>query len=596
MRVLEPFAPRVIPGIILWFLLNLLTAWPGDGQAWAASAAANYKAGWHAFHALLKDQNKASQRSAWSPVEEHFRRAYAQDPEGSYAPKSLFYLGRVHQELGLRSNRKEDFIRAVDYFQRMSTRFSNHAWTDDALLHKAKINLERLGEKDLAYVDLLLIVHNHKNGDMHAQAQAMLLELDRKNAGLPPQASTSAPVLAPITSGPPEARTSGVVRPEVKTVGLAILNDIRHRSSSDYTRVVIDVDAEVEFRYQLLQPNTALNLPHRLFIDLQSTKLAGGPSRTLSVGDGILSGIRAAQNQPDVARVVLDFQDLQNYHVFTLPDPYRVVVDVYATERKTQVQSQTRPTPAAVTSDVPLATPPQGSVGELIEQLGLTVHTVMIDAGHGGKDPGAMAYGLKEKDIVLSLALKVGQRLKSKGFNVIYTRTTDVFIPLEERTAMANVQKADMFVSIHVNANRKTEIHGLETYSLNLARTPDAVRVAARENAVSEKRISDLQVILTDLMLNSKVRESTDLARFVQSSTIASVSRSYRLKDHGTREAPFYVLMGAKMPSILVEAGYLTNKAEAGRLKNQRYQDLLADGIVQGVLEYKKKIERYASL
>ncbi len=595
MRILEPFASRVIPAALLCVLLTLLTAWPGDGRAWAASVASSYKAGWHAFHALLKDQGKASQRSAWSPVEENFRRAYSQDPEGSYAPKSLFYLGRVHEELGLRSNRKEDFIRAVDYFQRMSTRFPNHAWTDDALLRKAKINLERLGEKDLAYVDLLLIVHNHKNGDMHAQAQAMLLELDRKNAGLPPQASTSAPALAPVTSGPPEARTSGVVRPEVKTIGLANLNDIRHRSSSDYTRVVIDVDGEVEFRYQLLQPNTSLGLPHRLFIDLQSTKLAGGPSRTLSVGDGILSGIRAAQNQPDVARVVLDFQDLQNYHVFTLPDPYRVVVDVYATERKTQ--SQAKPMPAAVTSDVPLvASTPTGPVGELIEQLGLTVHTVMIDAGHGGKDPGAVAYGLKEKDIVLSLALKVGQKLKSKGFNVIYTRTTDVFIPLEERTAMANVQKADMFVSIHVNANRKTEIHGLETYSLNLARTPDAVRVAARENAVSEKRISDLQVILTDLMLNSKVRESTDLAKFVQNATVTTVSKSYKLKDHGTREAPFYVLMGAKMPSILVEAGYLTNKAEADRLKNPRYQDLLADGIVQGIMEYKKKIERYASL
>ncbi|EGJ49900.1 N-acetylmuramoyl-L-alanine amidase [Desulfocurvibacter africanus] len=593
MRVPEPFAPRLIPAIFLCVLLNLLMAWPGNGQAWAATAATSYKAGWHAFHSLLKNQDKASQRSAWSQVEEHFRRAYAGDPEGSYAPKSLFYLGRVHEELGLRSNRKDDFIRAVDYFQRMSTRFPNHAWTDDSLLRKAKINLERLGEKDLAYVDLLLIVHNHKKGDMHAQAQAMLLDLDRKNAGLPPQA----PALQPVMSGPPSARASGVVRPEVKTIGLASLNDIRHRSSSDYTRVVIDVDAEVEFRYQLLQPNASQGLPHRLFIDLQSTKLAGGPARTLSVSDGILSGIRAAQNQPDVARVVLDFQDLQNYHVFTLPDPYRVVVDVYATERKPQALAQAKPVQGAAAGDVPLAVSASpGAVGELIEQLGLTVHTVMIDAGHGGKDPGAVAYGLKEKNIVLSLALKVGQRLKSKGFNVIYTRTTDVFIPLEERTAMANVQKADMFVSIHVNANRKTEIHGLETYSLNLARTQDAVRVAARENAVSEKRISDLQVILTDLMLNSKVRESTDLAKFVQSATIASVKRSYNLKDHGTREAPFYVLMGAKMPSILVEAGYLTNKNEANRLRNPRYQDMLADGIVQGVLEYKKKIERYASL
>lgn len=594
MREFAP-SPRWALAAALMFalLLGLSPALPAGGQAFAASAGASFKAGWHAFHALAKDVRKSGQRQAWAQVEEHFRRAYTQDSDGPYAPKSLFYLGRVYEELGLRGGRKDDFIKSVDFFQRLSTRFPNHDWADDALLRKARINLERLGEEDLAYVDLLLIVHNHAKGDMHAQAKELLLELDRKNAGL----SRREPATVPVTANPPVTKASGVVRPAEKAPGMATLNDIRHRSSSDYTRVVIDLDAEVEFRYQLLQPDQLLGLPHRLFIDLQSTKLAGGPSRTLSVGDGILSSIRAAQNQANMARVVLDFQDLQNYHVFTLPEPFRLVVDVYAPERAKR-QSQPLPTAGAKAGDAPLLAVPvnQDHAGELIEQLGLTVQTVMLDAGHGGKDPGATAWGLQEKDLVLSLALKVGQKLKAKGFGVLYTRTTDVFIPLEERTAMANVQKADMFVSIHVNANRNREIHGLEIYSLNLAKTPDAVRVAARENSVSEKRISDLQVILTDLMLNSKVRESTDLAKIVQASTLASVQRSYGVRDHGTREAPFYVLMGAKMPSILVEAGYLTNKTEADRLKNPRYQDLLADGIVQGILEYKKRIERYASL
>lgn len=589
MRAPTPTARLSLAALLCALLLCLPPVLTAESQAWAASAAGDFKAGWRAFHSLAKDSRKSGQRQAWAKVEEHFRRSYTKDPDGAYAPKSLYYLGRVYEEMGRRGGRKDDFIKSVDFFQRLSTRFPNHDWADDALLRKARINLEQLHEEDLAYVDLLLIVHNHEKGDMHAQAKELLLELDRKHAGL----GKRQPATVPVTANPPVTKASGVVRPMETTAGLATLGDIRHRSSSDYTRVVIDLDAEVEFRYQLLQPDQLLGLPHRLFIDLQSTKLAGAPSRTLSVGDGILSSIRAAQNQTDVARVVLDFQDIQNYHVFTLPDPFRVVVDVYAPEQS----AKTRPGADIKAGDAPLAASvAAGGAGELIEQLGLTVQTVMIDAGHGGKDPGAVAWGLEEKDIVLSLALKVGQRLKAKGFKVLYTRTTDVFIPLEERTAMANVQKADLFVSVHVNANRNKSIHGLETYSLNLAKTPDAVRVAARENSVSEKRISDLQVILTDLMLNTKVRESTDLAKLVQSSVLNTVQRSYSLQDHGTREAPFYVLMGAKMPAILVEAGYLTHKTEAQRLKNPRYQDMLADGIVQGVLEYKRKIERYASL
>ena len=231
----------------------------------------------------------------------------------------------------------------------------------------------------------------------------------------------------------------------------------------------------------------------------------------------------------------------------------------------------------------------------LIEQLGLTVKTIMIDPGHGGKDVGAAANGLYEKDIVLRAAKIIGAKLEARGFRVLYTRTTDVFIPLEERTAMANVRKADLFLSIHCNAVEDPAANGLEVYSLNLARTQDAVRVAARENAVSAKRISDLQIILTDLMLNSKVKESKDLAGQVQGNILKSVRPKYPLRDRKQREAPFYVLMGAKMPAILVELGYLTNPEEAKRLNNQEYITRMADGIVNGVVAYKTTIERYAS-
>jgi N-acetylmuramoyl-L-alanine amidase len=153
-----------------------------------------------------------------------------------------------------------------------------------------------------------------------------------------------------------------------------------------------------------------------------------------------------------------------------------------------------------------------------------------------------------------------------------------------------------MFVSLHCNAHTLKRLSGVETYSLNLASSDDAVRVAARENSVSAKRISDLQFILTDLMLNSKVKESKDLAEQIHVNVVGDLRKSWKVNDHGTREAPFYVLMGAKMPAVLVEVGYVTNADEAARLKSETYLDRLANGIMKGVLNYKKNIERYASL
>lgn len=161
---------------------------------------------------------------------------------------------------------------------------------------------------------------------------------------------------------------------------------------------------------------------------------------------------------------------------------------------------------------------------------------------------------------------------------------------------MANLKKADIFISIHVNAYQTENIHGLETYYLDLATSDDAVRVAARENAVSTKKISDLQFILTDLMLNAKMKESRELAKSAHKSIIASVVKKHKVKDMGVRSAPFYVLMGARMPSILVELGYVTNPAERANLTNEAYLTRQAQGLVQGVLQYKRQIERFASL
>jgi len=233
---------------------------------------------------------------------------------------------------------------------------------------------------------------------------------------------------------------------------------------------------------------------------------------------------------------------------------------------------------------------------QLVEQLGLTVHTVMVDAGHGGKDPGAIGVGgLKEKTVTLKAAKLLGGWLRKMGFQVLYTRVTDVFVPLKRRTAMANARHADLFISIHCNAHKSAGSSGLEIYSLNLASTPDEVRVAARENAVDARRISDMQRLLDELMHSSKLTESLDFAKAAHKTTVQEVRRASSLKDRGTHEAPFLVLLGAKMPAILVEMGYITNPAEAAKLKDDRYLKRLTKGIADGVRAYKERVERYGA-
>jgi N-acetylmuramoyl-L-alanine amidase len=237
----------------------------------------------------------------------------------------------------------------------------------------------------------------------------------------------------------------------------------------------------------------------------------------------------------------------------------------------------------------------QGKTVSLARQLGLGVERIVIDPGHGGRDPGTtIKGGIKEKDIVLRLAKVLAAKIEKRlDCEAILTRNRDVFMSLERRTALANMKKADLFISLHVNSYRQKGVHGVETYFLNLATDARAVMVAARENATSEKNISDLQQILNDLMLNTKITESSRLARQVQRGMIYSAKKRYSgVRDLGVKQAPFYVLIGAEMPAILVETGFITNTRERRRLLSKKYQEELAEGIVSGIERYIESIEQ----
>ncbi len=233
-----------------------------------------------------------------------------------------------------------------------------------------------------------------------------------------------------------------------------------------------------------------------------------------------------------------------------------------------------------LSGDIPLS---------LAQQLGLGVKKIIIDPGHGGKDPGAMAFGMKEKDIVLDIAKKLAPILeKELHCQVVLTRDQDIFIPLEERTAIANTQNADLFVSLHINAHPSGKIRGLETYYLNLTSNAEAMRVAARENATSTHQMSDLQGILSDIMKNSKISESSRLAQQVHNSIVTKANnKAYaNIKNLGVKQAPFYVLIGAEMPAILIEIAFISNKQDAENLKNPRFVAMLTQEIAYGIRAY----------
>jgi len=275
---------------------------------------------------------------------------------------------------------------------------------------------------------------------------------------------------------------------------------------------------------------------------------------------------------------VLDAQSISDYKIFSLNKPFRIVIDVKGGASRVKPRGK------------PICVPNKPT---LAQQLGLGIKRIILDPGHGGKDPGAIGIGgLREKDVVLKVAKKLARKLtKRLGCQVILTRKSDIFIPLEERTAIANTREGDLFVSIHANSAHSAKASGIEVYYLDLASNKRDMQLAASENSASAKSISDLQKILSSLMKNSKRAESVRLAKIVNKNLLHNVSRRYGgIKSHGVKSAPFIVLIGAQMPSILAEISFVSNPTDARRLRSDKYLDALASGLADGIVKYNMKL------
>jgi N-acetylmuramoyl-L-alanine amidase len=247
----------------------------------------------------------------------------------------------------------------------------------------------------------------------------------------------------------------------------------------------------------------------------------------------------------------------------------------------------------------PLAAPELPSANangkySLARQLGLGISRIVIDAGHGGHDPGTMANGLRESELVLDVARRLAALLrKQTDIEVVMTRETDVFIELEQRTVIANREGADLFLSIHANSARNLQARGVETYFLNFATNPEAEAVAARENASSSRQMHHLPDIVRAIALNNKINESRDFADTIQRAMVQRLStRGQATTDRGVKQAPFVVLIGAEMPSVLAEISFLTNKQDAALLKTGAFRQQIAQALFDGILKYQQSVKK----
>ena len=386
-------------------------------------------------------------------------------------------------------------------------------------------------------------------------------------------------------------------------VGDGLLAQVRiGQNRDDVVRVVLDFKDAAEHQVFFLEN------PARLVIDVRGhrrprTQIAGGPTapvaspehepdpadespapEVLRAPTRPIDGMVASQSPPTGAAPI------------TIAGVDRVVKKPQQPPRSAPAAA---PPPPAATASAPLPTPEPPAANRagnysLARQLGLGARRIVIDPGHGGHDPGTIGRrGLQEKDLVLDVALRLERLVRQElGTEVLLTRSTDVFIPLEERTAIANQKEADLFVSIHANAARNSQARGIETYILSFARTPHAEAVAARENAISTATLKDLQGLVKAITLNSKIDESRDLAHSIQESMVSGVREQHAIPDRGVHSAPFYVLIGANMPAVLAELGFVSHPEDEKRLRTPAYREVLARSLLRGLRTYLEALSR----
>jgi N-acetylmuramoyl-L-alanine amidase len=509
-------------------------------------------------------------------------------------------------------------------YERVVHRFPRSGYSDNALWQAAGVYAlayERFAqESDRRKAQKLLsrLSEEYPSSSLRARvseiAQVLVPRVvpAARKAAPPPAAAAPAPASPPPVAGemPPVATLQGVKRTELGNV----------------VRITLEMDSEIAYHEE------RLHNPERVFFDLKNVRLGEHVGeRALTFDGDVVPQVRVGRRGDSTARVAMDLDGVTRYSVFTLYNPYRLVVDFErggATTATVPTAVGSNPVPTsgvAVSSTAAASTPPKpaperplpstpaketmaaapdvpaanhGGNYSIARQLGLGIARIVIDPGHGGRDPGAAAHRVTEAELVLDVALRLEKLLqKERGMDVVMTRRTDVFIPLEERTAIANKAGADLFLSIHANASENRKASGVETYYLNFASNPEAEAVAARENSASGRTMHALPEILRAIALNDKLDESRDFAELVQRSMTRRLrAQNGNLRSLGVKRAPFVVLIGASMPSVLAEISFVTNKEEAALLRTGAYRQRIAQALFDAVTQYQRSLKKVTAI
>ena len=581
-----------------------------------AEAGRKYSVACQRLADLRKSPKKKKYRSYWIDCIRTFELVEKKYPKSPSAPEACFDRAGVYSELYQFNKLSKDIDESLRLYGKCQTAYPKHARAPEALYHVVEISLDKKKDSAGAADTYARMSTLYPDSDWTGKAKARVNPPERiarksknKNKRLKQEPETETQINkmpVPVIAAPGKRAPAGVVQ------------KIRYWSGGAYTRIVIEQNSSVKFLAQELRN------PDRLVFDLQNTRLdASVVKDPLPVNDGILKQVRASQYAPDIVRVVLDLASIKSYAAFPLHEPERLVIDVNgegsrggevraatdepATEQKPEPETEQRLEPDLVPRAEPKTEPQHTVIPKMPEvknndgdklslssQMGLKIRTIAIDAGHGGHDPGAISKsGLKEKTITLDIAKRLATLVKERlGCTIVMTRDKDVFIPLDQRPFIAKSHNADLFVSIHVNANRKRKARGIETYIQSItASDREAMATAARENAMSTKKLSELKTevekILAALDRDNKLEDSLQLAHAVQGSLVDTMKPVQpHVVNLGVKRAFFYVLVNTQMPSILAEVGFISNPEEEKLLKTNAYRQSIAEALYQGVKRF----------
>ena len=546
MKIILHFSKYLLSMFCLFLILNFIV--PTTCYSSTDAPKQKYLSADASYKILRNSPKKMKYRHNWINCINKYQSIYKKYPQSGWAPAGMYRAAELYLQLFKYSKMSNDKKEAADLLIRIKRKYPKSAYRYRADKLSKGLNIKTIQQPEIKTKQAIKI--------------------------------NTKPTFTPLA-------TNGVFHTNTVPKGDTFITGLRFWSNPEYTRIVVDAQNERDFTYRLLKKDSSINVPfQRLYVDIHNSKLATNFPEHTPIDDDLLKRARAGQHEPHSVRVVVDIKSFKSYKVFCLKDPFRIVMDVWGENAEipetATASIKKTPTQRLTTDNI------QSS--SIAKQLALGVRKIVIDPGHGGKDPGAPGYLKKvwEKNITLKLAKQLAVKLRDQlNCEVILTRSTDKYIALEERTAIANTKKADLFISLHCNASKNKNLKGFETYFLNLATDDQAISVAARENATSRKNISDLESILNDLMQNAKVKESSRLATIVQDSMISKMRKKYsQIKDLGVKQAPFYVLLGARMPAILIETSFISNKTECKRMITDKYQTNVCNAIAHGVEKY----------